>query len=169
MALSLSQNKNFVACLLPISGFTRAKASKNVTICLQYSKYVLKLNRYTTYHNIYVLVAGLDAWLGLTDDPINKQVQRVPHLHIARLDVRPIDRGLNVALDPAPVPLHRLDGLVEIVVVVRRRVQQDRLEVDGSPSHLEAVLWNRIQSDPELFSGSGYIVPDLARVKEQIN
>ena len=87
-------------------------------------------------------MAGLDAWLGLTDDPINKQVQRVPHLHIARLDVRPIDRGLYVALDPAPVPLHRLDGLVEIVVVVRCRVQQDRLEVDGSPGHLETVLWN---------------------------
>ncbi len=83
-------------------------------------------------------MASLDPRLGLAHDPIHKEIQRVPHLHVPRLDVRPVDLCLNVALDAAPVALHGLNGAVEVVVVIRRRVQQDGLEVDGRARHLQA-------------------------------
>ncbi len=89
-------------------------------------------------------MTSLDPRLGLAHDPIHKEIQRVPHLHVPRLDVRPVDLGLNVALDAAPVALHGLYGAVQVVVVVRRRVQQNGLEVDGRARHLQA--GPRIQS-----------------------
>ncbi len=89
-------------------------------------------------------MTSLDPRLGLAHDPIHKEIQRVPHLHVPRLDVRPVDLRLNVALDAAAVALHGLYGAVQVVVVVRRRVQQDGLEVDGRARHLQA--GSRIQS-----------------------
>jgi hypothetical protein len=89
-------------------------------------------------------MASLDPRLGLAHDPIHKEIQRVPHLHVPRLDVRPVDLRLNVALDAAPVALHGLYGAVQVVVVVRCRVQQNGLEVDGRARHLQAGA--RIQS-----------------------
>jgi hypothetical protein len=97
-----------------------------------------------THHNVNILMARLDPRLGLAHDPIYEEIERVPHLHVPRLDVWPVDLGLNVALDAAPVALHRLYGAVEVVVVVRRRVQQDGLKVDGGARHLQAGA--RIQS-----------------------
>jgi hypothetical protein len=97
-----------------------------------------------THHNVNILMTSLDPRLGLAHDPIHKEIQRVPHLHVPRLDVRPVDLRLDVALDAAPVALHGLYGAVQVVVVVRGRVQQDGLEVDGRARHLRA--GSRIQS-----------------------
>jgi hypothetical protein len=97
-----------------------------------------------THHNVNILMTSLDPRLGLAHDPIHEEIQRVPHLHVPRLDVRPVDLRLDVALDAAPVALHRLYGAVQVVVVVCRRVEQDGLEVDGRARHLQA--GPRIQS-----------------------
>ncbi len=72
---------------------------------------ILALRVLPNDHDVYALVPRLDPRPGVAVEDVHKQVELVPHLDVAGLDVRSDQLRLDVALDPAAVASDRGDGL----------------------------------------------------------
>ena len=61
--------------------------------------------------DVNLVVPGFDPRLRLTSEDVDKEIQLVPHFHVAGLDVGAVHLGFYVTLNGTPVPLDGSDSL----------------------------------------------------------